>query len=281
MTGVFSSAASNKQVIFKTDAEVGLVREACLLVTKTLAHVGSMLKPGITGSEIDKAAETFIRDHKARPAFKGYNGFPGSLCVSYNDVVVHGIPSTREFQDNDIVSVDCGVELNGFYGDAAFTFAFSGVQEPVLELLRVTYASLYKGIEQAVSGKRVGDISFAVQDYCERVHGYGVVRELVGHGIGRSLHEEPEVPNYGKRGKGTVLRSGMTIAIEPMINMGKKEVYQASDKWTIITKDHKPSAHYEHTVCVRKDKADILSDHRLILDAVKNNSELLEISPKS
>jgi methionyl aminopeptidase len=282
MTGVFSSAATSKQVIFKTDAEVELVREACLLVTKTLAHVGSMLRPGITGDEIDKAAETFIRDHKARPAFKGYNGtFPGSLCVSYNDIVVHGIPSNREFLENDIVSVDCGVELNGFYGDAAFTFAFSGVQEPVLDLLRVTYRSLYKGIEQAVSGKRVGDISFAVQDYCERLHGFGVVRELVGHGIGRSLHEEPEVPNYGKRGKGPVLRSGMTIAIEPMINMGKKEVYQAADKWTIITKDHKPSAHYEHTVCVRKDKADILSNHEVILDAVKNNSELLEISPKS
>lgn len=282
MTGIFSSAAPSRHVVFKNDAEVELIREACLLVCKTLAHVASMLKPGVTGMEIDRAAETFIRDHKARPAFKGYNGtFPGSLCVSYNDIVVHGIPSDRPFTETDIVSVDCGVELNGFYGDAAFSFAFTQVKEPVLELMRVTYASLYRGIEQAVSGKRVGDISFAIQDYCERHHGYGVVRELVGHGIGRSLHEEPEVPNYGKRGKGPALHSGMTIAIEPMINMGKRDVYQAADKWTIITKDHQPSAHYEHTVCVRKEKADILSDHRPILEAVKNNSELLEISPKS
>jgi methionyl aminopeptidase len=280
MSGLFSSTAS-KHTMFKTDAEVELIRASCMLVSKTLTHVASILRPGITGDQIDKEAETFIRDHNARPAFKGYNGFPGTLCVSYNDIVVHGIPSNREFLPTDIVSVDCGVEMDGFFGDAAFTFAFSEVKEPVLELMRVTYASLYKGIEQAVSGKRVGDISFAIQDYCEKEHPYGVVRELVGHGIGRSLHEEPEVPNYGKRGKGPVLRSGMTIAIEPMVNMGKREVYQAADNWTIHTKDNLPSAHYEHSVCVRKDKADILSDHSIIIDAIKNNPELLEISPKS
>jgi methionyl aminopeptidase len=280
MSGFFSSAASSKQVYSKTDAEVELIRNACLLVSKTLGYVGSLLKPGITGLEIDRAAEAFIRDHNGRPAFKGYNGFPGSLCISANDVVVHGIPGERPFEETDIVTIDCGVEMEGFYGDAAFTFAFSRVEESVLELLRVTYASLYKGIAQAVTGKRIGDIAFAVQDYCERQHQYGVVRELVGHGIGRSLHEEPEVPNYGKRGQGQVLRGGMTIAIEPMVNMGKRDVYQASDRWTIRTKDHKPSAHFEHTVCVRKDRADILSDHHPVIESIKNNSELLEISPK-
>lgn len=281
MTGLFSSGSEGKKVFYKTDEEIELMREANLIVSKTLAHVGSMLKPGITGQQIDKAAEEFIRDHNGRPAFKGYHGFPASLCVSYNDIVVHGIPGNREFQDNDIVSVDCGVELNGFFGDAAFTFAMPEVNETVMELLRVTYASLYKGIEQAVAGKRVGDISFAIQYYCEREHPYGIVRELVGHGIGRSLHEDPEVPNYGKRGKGPLMQSGLVLAIEPMVNLGVKEVYQNNDGWTIHTKDRKPSAHYEHSVAIRKGKADILSDHQYILDAIKNNPSLKEVSPKN
>jgi methionyl aminopeptidase len=277
--GLFTD--QGKRVYYKTAEEVERMRRANLLVSETLALVGSILKPGITGLEIDKAAEEFIRDHKGRPAFKGYHGFPATLCVSFNEIVVHGIPSKRAFKETDIVSVDCGVELEGFYGDAAFTFAFSAVEEPVMELLRVTYASLYKGIEQAIVGQRIGDISFAVQDYCERQHRYGVVRDLVGHGVGRSLHEDPEVPNFGKRGKGMVMQDGLTIAIEPMVNMGLKEVYQDSDGWTIFTRDRKPSAHFEHSVVVRKNKADILSDHSFVIEAIKNNPELKEVSPKS
>lgn len=282
--GLFASGTEGRRVFYKTNDEIVLMKNANLVVSKTLGYVGTLLKPGITGAQIDKAAEEFIRDHKGRPAFKGYgrpdNPFPASLCISYNDIVVHGIPGKREFKEDDIVSVDCGVELEGFYGDAAFTFAFANVEEPTLELLRVTYASLYKGIEQAVHGKRIGDIAFAIQHYCEREHPYSVVRDLVGHGVGRSLHEDPEVPNYGKRGKGPLLMDGLALAIEPMINLGVKEVYQDSDGWTIHTKDRKPSAHYEHSVVVRKDKAEILSTHEFILEAVKNNNSLQKISPK-
>lgn len=279
--GLFGSGKDSKRFFYKTSAEIELMRKANLVVSKTLAHVASMLKPGVTGEQIDKAAEEFIKDHAGRPAFKGYHGFPSTLCVSYNDIVVHGIPSKREFKEDDIVSVDCGVELEGFYGDAAFTFAFQKVEEPVLELLRVTYRSLYLGIEQAVHGNRVGDISAAIQDYCERKYSYGVVRDLVGHGVGRSLHEDPEVPNYGKRGKGPLLQEGLTIAIEPMINLGRKEVHQAEDGWTIHTKDRMPSAHFEHSVVVKKNKADILSDHSYLLEEIKNNPNLQEILPKS
>ena len=278
--GLFTSDADGKRVFYKTKDEVELMRNSNLLVSKTLAHVGSILKPGITGEAIDKSAEEFIRDHGGKPAFKGYHGFPASLCVSYNDIVVHGIPRQREFKEDDVVSVDCGVELEGYFGDAAFTFAFASVEAPVMELLRVTYASLYKGIEQAIVGKRIGDISFAIQDYCEK-HKYGVVRDLVGHGIGRSMHEDPEVPNFGKRGKGMLLQDGLVIAIEPMINLGQKEVYQDNDGWTIFTRDRKPSAHYEHSVVVRKGQADILSNHAFILEVVKNNASLQEVSPKS
>ena len=249
-----------------------------------MAHVASILKPGVTGAQIDHAAEAFIRDHKAVPAFKGYgspsNPFPATLCISYNDIVVHGVPSKREFKETDIVSVDCGVLMNGFYGDAAYTFAMNGVAPETIELLEVTYGSLYLGIKQAVVGNRIEDISFAVQDYCERKHKYGVVRELVGHGLGRSLHEEPEVPNFGRRGRGVVMREGLVIAIEPMVNQRLRDVYQGNDGWTIRTKDHLPSAHYEHTVAVKKGAADILSDHSFILDEIKNNPEMQIILPK-
>lgn len=278
--GLFSSGNEGKRIFHKTAAEIELMRNANLLVSKTLAHVGGMLKAGVTGAEIDKAAETFIRDHGGKPAFKGYHGFPASLCVSYNDIVVHGIPGKREFLDTDIVSVDCGVELEGYFGDAAYTFAFTNISAEVVDLLRTTYRSLYLGIEKAIHGNRIGDISFAIQEYCERQHKYGVVRDLVGHGIGRSLHEEPDVPNYGKRGKGYLMSEGLVIAIEPMVNMGVKEVFQHTDGWTIFTKDRKPSAHYEHSVVVKKGKADILSDHTFLLEAIKNNSELQEILPK-
>ncbi|MBK7937408.1 MAG: type I methionyl aminopeptidase [Lewinellaceae bacterium] len=281
MTGLFASGNEGKRVFFKTNDEIELMRQANLLVSKTLGYVGTLLKPGVTGAEIDKAAETFIRDHKGTPAFKGYHGFPSTLCVSYNDIVVHGIPGQRAFKEEDIVSVDCGVELEGYYGDAAFTFAFAAVEDSTMELLRVTYASLYKGLEQAVHGKRIGDISFAIQDYCERQHKYGVVRDLVGHGIGRSLHEDPEVPNYGKRGKGPLMMEGLVLAVEPMINLGVKDVYQDTDGWTIHTKDRKPSAHYEHSVAVRKGKPDILSTHEFVLEAIKNNNSLREVSPKN
>ena len=267
-------------IYYKTAEEIELIRQSCLLVSKTLTHVASRIRPGISGKEIDKEAEELIRDHGGVPGFKGYNGFPSTLCVSINEAVVHGIPSESEFQDGDIVSVDCGVFMNGFFGDSAFTFALGVVEEETMELLRVTNTSLYKAIDNAVVGKRLGDIGFAVQEYCERQHKYGVVRELVGHGIGRELHELPEVPNYGKRGRGPLLKEGLVIAIEPMVNLGWKDVRQAKDGWTIITKDKKPSAHYEHTVAVTKGKADILSNHEMIQEAISKNDEVREVALK-
>lgn len=265
-------------IFYKTDEEIELMRLSNLMVSKTLAHIAGELKVGVTGKQIDKLAEEFIRDNGGIPGFKGYRGFPASLCMSVNDAVVHGIPSNREFQDNDVVSVDCGVILNGFYGDAAFTFAFFKVNEKVQKLLAVTRQSLLLGVQQARPGNRVGDISYAIQSFCEKEHGYGVVRELVGHGVGRSLHEEPEIPNFGMKGKGPLLKSGMVIAIEPMINLGVKAVKQLSDGWTILTKDGNPSAHFEHSVAIKTDGPYILSDHGIIDDAVKKNEEMLNIS---
>lgn len=280
--GLFATGSQGKNIFYKTAAEIEMVRKSCHLVCQTLAEVGKALKPGVTGKYLDKLAEEFIRDHGARPAFLGYRGtFPGSLCISYNQIVVHGIPSDREFKETDIVSVDCGVEWEGFYGDAAFTFPLAAVEEKTMELLRVTYRSLYMGIEKAVHGNRVGDISFAIQEYTSLKHKYGVVRELVGHGLGRSLHEEPDVPNFGRRGKGPLMLEGLVIAIEPMINMGTQDVYQLNDGWTINTKDLKPSAHYEHTVAIKKKQADILSDHSYILEALKNNADLQMVLPKN
>lgn len=265
-------------IFYKTEEEIEIIRRNCLLVCKVLAHVGSMLRPGISSAELDKASEELIRDHGAVPGFKGYRGFPATLCVSANEHVVHGIPSDKQiFKEGDIVSVDCGVIKNGFFGDAAYTFAIGDVPEEVMDLLRVTHESLYRGIEQAVAGRRLGDIGFAIQDFVEREHGYGVVRELVGHGLGRNLHEDPEVPNYGKRGKGIMLRENLVIAIEPMVNMGKKEVVTSKDGWTIFSKDRKPSAHFEHSVVVRKNKAEILSDHSIIEDAIRQNAHIKEL----
>jgi methionyl aminopeptidase len=268
-------------VFYKTDEEIELIRESCLLVCKALAHVGTIIRPGIKGSEIDKAAETVIRDHGAEPGFKGYRGFPATLCVSVNEGVVHGIPTEDQvFNDGDVVSVDCGVFMNGFYGDSAYTFALGDVDESIMELLRVTNTSLYKAIDTAVAGKRLGDIGFAVQNYVEKEHNYSVVRELVGHGIGRELHEKPEVANYGKRGRGAKLKEGLVIAIEPMVNLGKREVRTAKDGWTVIAKDRKPSAHFEHTIAVRKGPADILSDHRLIEEAIRANDNVKVVELK-
>lgn len=269
-------------VYYKTPEEIERIRESCLLVCKTLSQVARMIRPGVRGVEIDQMAEELIRDHGAVPAFKGYNGFPSTLCVSVNENVVHGIPDKdMVFRDGDIVSVDCGVFMNGFHGDAAYTFALGNVDEEIMELLRVTNTSLYKAIDKAVAGNRLGDVSFAVQQYVEREHKYGVVRELVGHGIGRNLHEAPEVPNYGKKGKGIKLQEGLVIAIEPMVNLGRKEVRTAKDGWTVFTRDRKPSAHYEHTVAVRKGRpADLLSDHSLIEAEIANNPDVQEVGLK-
>ena len=235
-------------IFYKTAEEIELIRTSCLLVCKVLTYVGEVLKPGISGKELDDKAEEIIRDHGAVPGFKGKEGahgpFPSTLCVSLNSAVVHGIPTENMvFKDGDIVSVDCGSYLNGFYGDAAYTFAIGDVSESTMKLLKATNESLYKAIDQAVVGKRLGDIGHAVQYHIEKVHGYKVVRDLVGHGIGRELHEEPQVSNFGKRGKGMKLQEGLVIAIEPMVNVKKKEVSQSKDGWTIYTKDKFPSAH--------------------------------------
>lgn len=264
-------------IFHKTDDEVELIRQNCLLVCKTLALVGEMMGPGASGTKIDAQAEQLIRDHHAEPGFKGYRGFPATLCVSVNEQVVHGIPSKQEFKDGDIVSVDCGVYMNGYYGDAAYSFAIGDVKEEIMQLLRVTKASLYKGIQQATVGKKVGDISSAIQYFTEQVHGYSVVRELVGHGLGRNLHEAPEVPNFGKRGQGPRMRDGLVIAIEPMINLGKRDVITDDDEWTVFAKDRLPSAHFEHTVVVRRQKADILSNHAGIEEAIRKNPNLKEV----
>lgn len=247
----------------KTEEEIELQRESSLLVGKTLAEVAKNIKPGVKTKKLDELAETFIRDHHAKPGFKGYGGFPATLCISVNDEVVHGIPGESYLKDGDIVSVDCGVLKNGFFGDSAYTFSVGNVAKEVVDLMERTKQSLYLGIEQAVDGKRIGDIGYAIQSYIEPF-GYGIVRELVGHGVGRQLHEKPEVPNYGRRGTGVRLSSGMVIAIEPMINLGKRNVSQDTDGWTIRTSDRLPSAHYEHTVAIRNNKADILSSFEYI-----------------
>ena len=250
-------------IFLKTDEEIELLRQANLLVGKTLAELAKIIQPGVTTRQLDKVADTFIRDHGAEPTFLGfpnpYGGpFPASICTSVNDQVVHGIPNDNPLEEGDIVSVDCGTLLNGFNGDSCYTFAVGEVSEEVQQLLRITKESLYLGIEQAVSGKHIGDIGAAVQDYCEGV-GYGVVREVTGHGIGRQMHEDPPVPNYGKRGNGVLLKQGMCIAIEPMITMGDRHIWLDKDRWSLRTRDGKPAAHFEHTIAVRAGKAEILS----------------------
>ena len=245
-------------IYYKTEEEIELVRKSSLLVAKTHAEIAGLIKPGVTTLALDKIAEEFIRDNGGFPAFKGYGGFPNTLCMSPNEQVVHGIPNDRFLENGEILSVDCGVVMNGYYGDSAFTYEVGEVDAETKQLLKVTKESLYKGIEQAVAGNRIGDIGYAVQQHAESF-GYGVVRELVGHGVGKNLHESPEVPNHGRRGKGVMLKEGLVIAIEPMINMGTKRILQHNDGWTITTIDNKPSAHFEHTIVVRKGKAEILS----------------------
>jgi len=250
-------------ITYKSAEEIELIRESSLLVGKALAEVAKIIRPGITPLELDRRAEEFIRDSNAIPAFKGYGDFPNTLCISLNDVVVHGIPSSKALIEGDIVSVDCGVLKNGYYGDSAYTFEIGDVPATIKQLLMVTKESLYKGIEKAIEGMRIGDVGFAVQEHAEKF-GYGVVREMVGHGIGKNLHEKPEVPNYGKRGAGIKLMEGLVIAIEPMINLGKAPIFQDNDGWTIRTKDGKVSAHFEHTIAVKKGKADILSSFEFV-----------------
>lgn len=259
-------------IYLKTDEEIELMREANQLVGKTLAEVGRHVEPGVSTLQLDKIAEEFIRDHGAVPAFLGYGGFPNSICASVNEQVVHGIPSSSKIlNEGDIISVDCGTILNGYVGDSAYTFCVGEVDPKVKDLLKTTKESLYLGIQAAVEGKRIGDISNAVQTYCES-HNYSVVRELVGHGIGKRMHEEPEVPNYGRRGCGPLLKLGMCICIEPMINMGSKNVVFERDGWTVRTKDRKCSAHFEHCIAIRPDGPQILSSFDFIEEVLGSNA---------
>ncbi len=259
-------------IVLKTEQEIELLRESNLLVSRTLAEIAKAIRPGVTTLELDVIAEEFIRDHHAVPGFLGYGGFPNTLCTSVNSQVVHGIPSKYELKEGDIISVDCGVILNDFYGDSAYTFPVGEISEEKMALMVNTKESLKKGVEQAVEGKRVGDVSHAVQEHAEK-GGYSVVREMVGHGLGRNMHEAPEVPNYGRQGTGMKLKRGLVICIEPMINMGVKNIVQRPDGWTIETSDKKPSAHYEHAVAVAKEKAEILSSFDFIEEELAKYTE--------
>lgn len=251
----------------KTEEEIAILRENAILVSKTLAEIGKRVAPGVTTLELNNLAETFILDHGAKPGFLGYAGFPYTLCISVNDVVVHGFPSNHPLKEGDIISVDCGTIYKGFYGDSAYTFPVGEVSNEDERLLRITKESLYKGIEKAVCGNRVGDIGYAIQSYVEPF-GFSVVREMVGHGIGANMHEGPDVPNYGSQGRGKKLSEGMVICIEPMINAGGKAVYMDENGWAVRTSDGKKSAHFELTVVVRKEKAEILST----FDFIENNN---------
>ncbi|MBC7449925.1 MAG: type I methionyl aminopeptidase [Cytophagales bacterium] len=253
---------------YKTDDEIELIRQSGQILGKAHAEMAKIIKPGIKTNELDKIAYQFISDNGGLPSFKGYNGFPSTLCISVNEVVVHGFPSEYELKEGDIISVDCGVKYKGFHSDSAYTYPVGEIDEKTRKLLRITKESLYKGIEQAVVGNRMGDISFAIQSFVEK-EGYSVVRELVGHGLGKDLHEKPEVPNYGNRGKGLKLEQNLVIAIEPMINLGKKNVVQENDGWTIRTSDRMPSAHFEHTIAVKKGKPEILTTFEFIEEIIK------------
>ena len=258
-------------IYLKTDEEIVLMRESNLLVGTTLGEIARWIAPGITTLRLDQIAEEFIRDNGGVPGFKGYGGFPFTLCISVNENIVHGFPSSYVLREGDIVSVDCGAIVGGYNGDSAYTFPVGEITPEVMALLKTTKESLYLGIEKAVAGNRIGDISNAVQTYCE-ARGYSVVRELCGHGIGRKLHEDPEVPNYGRRGCGPLLKKGMCIAIEPMINLGSRNIVIERDGWTTRTRDRKPSAHYEHTVAITQDgAADILSSFDYIEEVLGEN----------
>ncbi len=259
-------------IFLKTEEEIEYLRISNQIVAKTLAEMAKIIAPGISTEQLNKVAEEYIRDNGAVPGFLGYGGFPKSICTSVNDQVVHGIPSEKVvLEDGDIISVDCGAYINGFHGDSAYTFCVGNVKPEIIDLLRTTKESLYKGIEQAQEGKRLGDVGYAIQEYCES-RGYSVVREMIGHGVGRNLHESPEVPNYGRKGNGVMLKSGMTIAIEPMINLGKRNLVFENDGWTTRTIDKKPSAHFEHSIAIRRGKADILSSFEYIEQVLGNKA---------
>ena len=259
-------------IFLKSDEEIELLRISNQIVAKTLAELAKLIQPGVSTEYLDKIAEEYIRDNGAVPGFLGYSGYPKSICTSVNEQVVHGIPSEKlVLQDGDIVSVDCGVYKNGFHGDSAYTFCVGDVKPEIVDLLRTTKESLYKGIEQAQEGKRLGDVGNAIQSHCE-ARGYSVVREMIGHGVGRKLHEAPEVPNYGRKGNGIMLKSGMTIAIEPMINMGSRNLVFEKDGWTTRTIDRKPSAHFEHSIAIRRGQADILSTFEYIEQVLGNKA---------
>jgi methionyl aminopeptidase len=259
----------------KSKQEIEVMRESCLLVGKAHAMIASELRSGMTTMYINDQVETFIRDYGAVPSFKNYHGFPYATCISMNEAVVHGFPSKHELRDGDVISLDIGVLKNGFHGDSAYTYALGDVSDEIKMLLKVTKASLYLGIDQARAGNRIGDIGHAIQEYTEKKHGYGVVREMVGHGLGKDLHEDPQVPNYGKKGNGAKLKEGMVLAIEPMINMGKKEIVHWNDGWTVTTKDKKISAHFEHDVHITASEPDILSSFEEIEKAEQKNVNLV------
>lgn len=261
----------------KSPEEIQIIRKNCELLSKTMGMIAVHIKAGTTGLQLDKLADDYIRHLGGHPSFKGYNRYPNALCISVNDEVVHGIPTNVPYKDGDIVSVDCGLYMNGYHADMAYTFGIGKVATTTQQLLRVTKQSLLLGIEQATVGKRTGDIGFAIQDYCEKQHPYKCVRELVGHGLGKTLHEDPQVPNYGRRNDGTKLPENCTIAIEPMVNLGKRDVYTKRDNWTIATQDGTPSAHFEHTVLVKPGKAEILTSFQWIEKAIAENPELLKI----
>ena len=258
-------------IFLKTEDEIELLKLSNMLVARTLGEVAKFIEPGVSTLDLDKIAEEFIRDNGAIPAFLNYHGFPNTLCTSVNEQVVHGIPSKKLLIEGDIVSVDVGVQLNGFFGDSAYTFGVGNISEEAKRLLSTTKESLYCGIKAAVAGKRVGDIGFAIQSHCEQ-RGYSVVREMVGHGIGRNLHEEPEVPNYGHRGSGIQLKEGMILAIEPMINVGKRQIVQENDGWTVRTGDKKLSAHFEHSIVIRKNHAEVLSSFDFVEEVLSLQS---------
>lgn len=259
-------------LLYKTKEEIELLRKSNILVSKTLAEVARYIKQGITTLELDRIAEEFIRDHGAKPGFKGYNKFPNTLCTSVNSEVVHGIPSSYVLKEGDIVSIDCGVLLNGYYGDSAFTFPIGEISHKKKKLLEYTRNALYKGVEMAIVGNRLGDIGYAVQQHAES-GGFSVVREMVGHGLGKDLHEPPEVPNYGRRGKGILLKKGLVICIEPMINLGTKNIKQDKDGWTIRTIDEKSSAHFEFSIAVNNNKPDVLSTFDFIDEILETKKE--------
>ena len=259
---------------YKTSEEIEIMRESCLLVGKAHAEVAKILKAGMTTMRVNQIVEEFIMSVGGVPSFKNYNGYPYATCISMNDSVVHGFPGSHVLKEGDIMSLDIGVYKNGFHGDSAYTYAIGNIADDAKQLLRVTKESLYLGIEKARHGNRIGDIANAIQEHTERKYGYGVVRELVGHGLGRKMHEDPQVPNYGKRGSGAKLKEGMVLAIEPMINLGVKDVIHLDDGWTVLTRDHKVSAHFEHDVCITKGDPDILSSFAEIEAAEKANPNL-------